>query len=57
MANRFRRPDPLRGRAEERTEQLRSFLMAHIVALEIKLDEYEKRIRALEKKIKEVENP
>lgn len=55
MGNNFRRPDPLRGRAEEQTEQLRKFLMAHMMALEVKLDEYEKRIQALERKIKEVE--
>ena len=55
MGSILRRPDPLRGRAEEQTDQLRKFLMAHIMALEVKLNEYERRIQALEKKIKEVE--
>lgn len=55
MANHFKRPDPLRGSASEQAEQLRRFMMAHIMDLEIKLNEYERRVQALEKKIKEVE--
>ena len=53
MARIFRRPDPLHGRAEEQTAMLRQFLMAHIMDLEIRLTEYDKRIQALEKKLKE----
>ena len=53
MANYFKRPDPLHGQTAEQTEQLRRYIMAHILALEIKLNEYEKRIQALERKIKE----
>lgn len=55
MASHFKRPDPLRGSASDQTEQLRRFMMAHIMDLEIKLNEYERRVQALEKKIKEAE--
>ena len=53
MANRIKRPDPLRGTADQQTEQLRRYLMALAMELEIKLEEYERRILALEKKSKE----
>lgn len=53
MANRIKRPDPLQGTADQQTEQLRRYLMALAMELEIKLEEYERRILALEKKSKE----